>query len=104
MAERAAKKPKSVSDWANRPARPESSGAEQRRRLSEALSAFIHGHGGWVVSVPGSRKIRIEIPQGSALPVTLTEFGYPPRQCGVGTRIITARIVPVDIIEIKLGG
>ena len=41
MAERDTKKTKTVSHWANRPPRPESAGFEQRRKLWEALSAYI---------------------------------------------------------------
>jgi hypothetical protein len=119
---RDAKKNKIVSNWANRPPRP-TAGLEQRRKLWEALSAFIHSNGGWVTSLPGSRDLRIEMPQGSALPSKLLELGYDPRHCGSSTRItahgttetITAQsstgqpiivqqsgFVPVDIIEIRL--
>lgn len=93
MAEREAKKPKYVSDWATRPARPESSGAEQRRKLSEALVAFIQDRGGWVVSPPGSREIRIECVQGSALPAKLIDLGYSPRHCGVGQRLVPGGMI-----------
>jgi hypothetical protein len=125
MAERDTKKTKSVSDWANRPARPETAGLEQRRKLWEALRDFIHSVGSWVVSPPGQKEIRIECRQGSSLPAKLIELGYSPRHCGTGTRItatgttetITKHsttgqpiirqhpgFVPVDIIEITLGG
>jgi hypothetical protein len=105
----------------NRPPRPETAGSEQRRKLWEALSEFITSQGGWVVSLPGKQDLRIEAPQGSALPSKLIELGYSPRHCGSSTRIgpiketITAHsttsnpitrqhsgFVPVDIIEIRL--
>jgi hypothetical protein len=116
---------KSVSDWAARkPDRPRAAEVEQRRLLWEALRDFIHAAGGWVVSLPGLREIRIEAPQGSSLPAKLIELGYSPRICGSSTRItptgtietithhpigkpITRHhpgIVPVDILEIELSG
>jgi hypothetical protein len=123
--ERDTKKTKTVSDWVNRPARPESAGLEQRRRLWEALAEFVASQGGWVTSLPGVKDLRIECPAGSALPSRLIELGYSPRHCGSSTRItptgtveaITkhsstgqpiihhhAGIVPVDILEISLPG
>ena len=114
-----------VSDWVNRPSpAPTSAELEKRRRLWEALSAWVSQHGGWFVSLPGNREIRIEIPQGSSIPARLQEFGFFPRHCGTSTRITGtgttetivehssgepiirhhSGFVPVDILEITLGG
>jgi hypothetical protein len=41
----------------------------QRMRLWTALNAFVHSQGGWVVSAPYGRFVRIEVEQGSSLPV-----------------------------------
>jgi hypothetical protein len=119
------KKPKTVREWVNdrRPVRLTSVEFEKRRRLWEALSAFVTGEGGWVTSLPGVIHLRVEVPQGSALPARLIELGYSVRTAGSGTRI-TPRgtietivehsstgkpiirhhpgIVPVDIIKIRL--
>jgi hypothetical protein len=124
MAERTEKKAKYVSDWANCPARPESSSLEQRQKLWEALAKFIHSHGGWVTSLPNKPILRIEIPQGSALPSKLMELGYSPWHCGTKTRLVSGGmietitvhsttgepisrrhdgIIAVDIIEIEPG-
>ena len=109
----------------DRPARSETAGFEQRRKLWEALSAFVSKQGGWVVSAPGNRQMRIEIALGSSLPAKLSELGYDPIHCGTTTRItgtgsvetITAHSTTgqpsirqhpgfqnVDVIEITLGG
>jgi len=49
--------------------------SEQRRTLWNALNTFITSQGGWVVSPPFGRFVRIEVKQGSSLPVTLEEAG-----------------------------
>jgi hypothetical protein len=125
MAERSTDKTKTVSDWVNRkPDRPRAAEVEQRRLLWEALRDFIHAAGGWVVSLPGLREVRIECPCGSSLPVKLADLGYSVRAAGSGTRITPTGtvenviehnrtekpiihrhpgIVSVDILEITLG-
>jgi hypothetical protein len=108
VAEREAKT-KPIRDYVNRPpAAPTSNEIQQKRRkLWDAINEFVRQHGAWVTSVPYKPAIRIECLGDSSLPSELIRLGYSPRQCGVGTRIIvgrTARIVPVDIIEITLGG
>ena len=75
MTESSARKT-TFTDWANRQARPERAGLEQRRKLWEALNEFIHLNGGWVVSPPGEKVLRIEVMKGSSLPTKLTELGY----------------------------
>jgi len=119
-------KPKTPSKWANpAPIRSASTDFEQRRKLWEALTAYITSNGGWVTGLPGTKHLRVEVPRDSALPAKLMEFGYSLRHCGTGTRItpkggtetITkysstrkpiirryAGIVPVDIIEVELPG
>jgi hypothetical protein len=96
MAERDTKKPKTVREWVNdrRPVRSTSVEFEKRRRQWEALSAFVTGEGGWVTSLPGVIHLRVEVPQGSALPAKLIELGYSVRAAGSGTRI-----TPRDTIE-----
>jgi hypothetical protein len=123
MAERDTSKTKVVRDWVNRPpAKPTGADVEARRKLWEALSAYVSGEGGWVVSLPGAQSLRIECRQGSDLPIKLRALNYSVRAVGAGTRIgtttetITAHstrapiirhhsgIFPVDVIEISLGG
>jgi hypothetical protein len=77
--------------------------SEQRRKLWDALHAFIHSNGGAVVSVPGATVLRVEIPQDSSLPTKLTEAGWSPHHCGVTTRIGPTGFKAVDVIEISLG-
>ena len=47
---------------------------KKRRELWRALTDFIQNHGGWVVSPPSSRYLRVEVPQGSSLPVRRAGF------------------------------
>lgn len=87
----------------------EASQIELRKNLFEALSKYIHGHGGWVISSPGRKDLRVEIPRGSSLPAKLADLGYSPRHCGTGTRLTSGNtpetiFLPVDILEIKLPG
>jgi hypothetical protein len=80
----------------------QSAAIERRKNLFEALHKFISQQGGWLVSPPGAREIRIEIPKKSDLPTKLTH--YNPRHCGVSTRIVSSGFVPVDVIAIYLSG
>jgi hypothetical protein len=103
---------KTIIDWRNLPyARSMwETEIEQRYNLWEALTAYIQSSGGWVISLPGTKHLRVEVPQNSALPAKLSEFGYKVRHFGSGTRpsptVDTSEAVflPVDIIEITLPG
>jgi hypothetical protein len=81
---------------------------EQRRKLCEALSAYIHSNGGWVTGLPGTKHLRVEVRRDSALPAKLMEFGYNVRHSGTGTRLTPgttdAGWLPVDIFDISLSG
>jgi hypothetical protein len=81
---------------------------EQRRKLWEALKAYIHSNGGSVTGLPGTKHLRLEVPRGSSLPAKLMEFGYDVRHSGTGTSLTPgttdARCLPVDIIDISLSG
>src|SRR5512143_2746868 len=74
---------------------------EQRRKLWEALRAYIHSSGGSVTGLPGTKHLRA-VPRGSSLPAKLMEFGYDVHHSGTGTT--DARCLPVDIIDILLSG
>jgi hypothetical protein len=93
---------KTVSNWRSKPYTAYTAPVEKQRRLFEALNAFVAQQGGWVVSAPGNKSIRIEAPEGSALPIRLAELGYKLQFCGTGTRNTSSGFVPVDIIETKL--
>ena len=77
--------------------------AKKRRELWLALTDFIQSHGGWVVSPPSGRYLRIEVPQGSSLPVRLAKVGYGLRHAGMTTRIGDG-FVTVDVLELDLSG
>ena len=83
--------------------------SEKQKKLWEALSAYITQQGGWVVSVPGLKVLRLEIPQGSSLASKLSELGWVPRHAGTGTRLSPGRTPEeifrsVDIVEVTLPG
>jgi hypothetical protein len=71
-------------------------------RLWSALNSFISQQGGWLVSVPYTRHLRIETVQGSTLPTKLQELGYDVRQTGKGSRIDNGKFIPIDILEVSL--
>ena len=106
MADSPPPKKKAISDWINRPRQNKPDIAEQRRKLWEALTAFIRSNGGHVVSLPGTKNLRVELPQNSALPARLLELGYSVRAAGITTRITGSTenhgFMPVDVIEITL--
>ena len=84
----------------NRPPQARPDITEQRRKLWEALSAFIHSNGGHVVSPPGTKNLRVALPQNSALSARLLELGYSARALVGGTE--NHGFMPVDVIEITL--
>ena len=126
MADDAATKPKAkttLSKWAAQPTdRSAAIEQEKRQKLWDAMHEYVREFGGWITSVPGVLKVRIEAPQGSPLPAKLIELGYTVSHCGTGSRLapsgtveIThsgnkpvvrhhAGFVPIDILEIALAG
>ena len=76
----------------------------QRMRLWNALHDYIRQHGGAVVSVPGHKELRIEIPKDSPLPAKLIELGYQPHHNCATTRITAGAFTPVDVISIMMPG
>jgi hypothetical protein len=75
--------------------------SEQRRRLWNALRDFIHSQGGWVISPPFGRLLRIQVEQGSSLPVQLEKAGHRLRHAGMTTRIGPG-FRTVDVLELDL--
>jgi hypothetical protein len=73
-------------------------GDPERERLEEiksrfhGLCDFVASHGGWVVSVPGAREVRIECLPGSLLPKTLRKIGYKPTRGEDGQRILPVAV------------
>jgi hypothetical protein len=76
---------------------------ESRKRLWESYNKFVRAHGGWLVSAPGEKYLRTEIPKNSALPAVLSRAGITPRHINTGVRIETGKFLAVDTIEIVLG-
>jgi hypothetical protein len=110
-----------LSDWKTRPPSLATVQAK-RQKLWDAVNEYVRESGGWITSVPGVSLIRIEAPQGSALPSKLTALGYTVVHCGSGTRLTPsgtvetigtrsapiirhhAGFVPIEILEISLPG
>jgi hypothetical protein len=102
-----AQKRKAVAEkinWLNRPYAAYTAHVEKQRKLFEAANAYITQEGGWVVSPPGDKRLRIESPQDGGLPIRLAERGFVLRYIGTGTRNVSSGIIPTDIIEITLRG
>ncbi|MGB9020507.1 MAG: hypothetical protein WCC77_23120 [Pseudolabrys sp.] len=83
--------------------------SEKQRQLWQALYEYITQQGGWVVSIPFLKNLRIEVSPGSSLPAKLLEFGYTVRDAGTGTRLSPGNTSEeifraVDIVEITLPG
>jgi hypothetical protein len=79
-------------DWKNRPYAV-NAGSEEKRKQGErweALNTFIRKHGGAVVSVPGAKTLRVEVPKDSLLPAKLAELGYNVSSHGTVSRVTGA--------------
>jgi len=74
---------------------------KDRRELWQVLTDFIQSHGGCVVSPTSGRYLRVEVPQGSSLPVQLAKVGYSLRHAGMTTRL-GDDFVTVDVLELDL--
>ena len=57
-----------------------------------------------LVSVPGHKELRIEIPKDSALPAKLYDLGYDPHHHCATTRITAGAFTTVDVISIMMPG
>ena len=68
------------------------------------MNEFIRGQGGWVTSVPYGKFVRIEVEQGSSLPVQLEKAGHSLRHAGMTTRIDGGSFHTVDVLELDLSG
>jgi hypothetical protein len=76
---------------------------EAQRNLWDALHRFCRQHGA-VVSLPGHKELRIEIPRDSTLPAELTRLGYSPHHFCAESRIRGGAFVTLDVISIMMPG
>jgi hypothetical protein len=100
-----AQKRKAVAEkinWLNRPYAAYTAHVEKQRKLFDALNAFVSEQGGWVVSPPGDKKVRIEVPQNSGLIIRLAESGYKIHFCTTSTHNTGNGVVQTDIFELTL--
>jgi hypothetical protein len=59
-----------------------------RKSKFAALNAWVRVRGGWIVSVPGDREVRIETLENSGIPEELRKLGYTLSNLGQGERIL----------------
>ncbi len=76
--------------------------AARRQRLWAALVEFIARKGGHVISAPGEKHLRVEIPQHSSLPDELYDLGYDLQPTGNNIRIVAGHFVPVNCYTFKI--
>jgi hypothetical protein len=84
--------------------RPIAKVSTEQKRLWDALNDYITQHGGWVVSVPHHRELRVELPRDSALASKLMEFGYGVFAAATSTRTTSKGLEVVDVISFALPG
>jgi hypothetical protein len=61
---------------------------EDRKAKFAAINEFVISAGGWLVSIPGEREVRLECLETSDLPQKLRDAGYELREDGEGQRIV----------------
>ena len=67
--------------------RPDDS-LDERKRQFRDLNAYITERGGWLTSIPGDLKMRLEALPGSPLPAQLTALGWYVERTGETQRIL----------------
>ena len=80
-------------DWTSWRNKPYASGDDRRKKQAEAfdaMNAFVRKHGGSIVSPPGNKTLRVEVPKGSELPAKLVELHFNVARCGSVTRVTGA--------------
>jgi hypothetical protein len=76
--------------------------SEKYKALWSALNAFIHRNGGWLVSLPYERCLRLEARQDSELPDKLYDLGYDLKLTGSNTRIEGGCFLPVSVYQFQI--
>jgi hypothetical protein len=79
-----------VRGYISSPPNPEADAAKEK---FAAINAFVAERGGWLVSVPGDRAVRMECLPEATLPNDLRALGYDLREIGDSERILSHRIV-----------
>jgi hypothetical protein len=66
-----------------------------QRELWSAINLFVARNGAWLISAPGERPLRIEVPLYSELPDKLHDLGYDlyPPEGSSGERIEGGKIL-----------
>ena len=75
---------------------------EKQRELWHALNNYISRHGGFLISPPAEKYLRVEIPQYSALADGLHDLGYDLREAGTGERIVGGKFLPTRIFRFQI--
>src|SRR5215471_9929182 len=72
--------------------RPGSAVADLKTKFAR-LNSYVMSRGGWIVSIPGSPEVMIEVLPNSTLPDELRVAGYDLDPAGEGERILPAAII-----------
>jgi hypothetical protein len=86
--------------WMRSPTSRPNETERRRQALLETLSEFVHLNGGHIISPPGQKFVRIEVPPNSDLPAKLAE--YQPTPCGSSMRTSYAGFEQMEIYELSL--
>jgi hypothetical protein len=84
-------------------ARPRDAEIDERKQRFAAINDYVTKRGGWMVSIPGAREMRIQVLPGSVLPGQLAEPGYIVTRTGQSERVLAhaMRIVAVEVFELR---
>jgi hypothetical protein len=74
----------------------------RHEKLRAAITAYCHRNGGYLISLPTDKVLRLEVPGASELPDKLFDLGYDLRSAGSNTRIIGDRLVPVRVYTFQI--
>ena len=75
---------------------------DKRLKHWNVLHQFIHEHGGAVVSPPGHKRMRVEVPPDSNLATKLADGGYSVHHHADESRIRLGKFERVTVLEVLL--
>ena len=76
--------------------------SDKYKAVWSGLNHFIHRNGGWLVSLPHERCLRMEARQDSELPDKLYDLGYDLKLVCSNTRIEGGWFLPVSVYQFQI--
>lgn len=73
---------------------------EDRKERFATLNKFVTERGGWIVSIPGDRDVRVEVLENSSLPEEMSQLGYKLEPDGEGERILPHAITTQVVSDV----